>query len=226
MTTILGKTASEQSQKALRNWAERNPGAKEAAAERGTAVHAACENFIRGLPVEIKDEYRPFWDGLSPYLEAYDAFLWSEMPLRPQWKHCSGHDDIHRVWSLAHGYVGCPDFVAVRNGVTVLGDFKTSNAPYCRYYPQADDRSKFTGWNKYGKVGMQLAAYAMAFEETCGIHIDQCQVLVSTPEITQNFIIRGDELEKFKVRWLQRVRMYYEILEKAEAPEQLELAAA
>ncbi len=44
VTTILGKTASAHAKKMLTNWNLKNPGGKESAAARRTAVHQACED--------------------------------------------------------------------------------------------------------------------------------------------------------------------------------------
>jgi hypothetical protein len=217
VTAILGKTSSEASKKALLTWAKNNPGGREAAAERGTAVHAACEAYIRGLPTNIPDAYRPYWDGLAKHLDKYDSFLWSEKPLRPQWKHCTGLDGISRIWSHKYNYCGCPDLVAVRNNVTCLVDFKTSVGPYARYYPKEKDRSTFGGWNKFRKCAIQLAAYAIACDETLGIKVDTAQILVSTPEIDQSFYLHGDDLEVYRFKWLQKVRHYQEICEQEAA---------
>lgn len=218
VTTILSKTASEHAKKALNSWAAKNPGAREAAAERGSAVHAACEDYIRGRPVQISDEHRPFWEGLDEELDKFDGFLWSERPLLPQWRHVVGDDGIARIWSHRHGYAGVPDLIATRNGVTIMGDFKTSNGPYARWYPKEQDRSLFTGWSKYKKCAEQLAAYALAAEETLGVHVDTALILVRTPHMRQNFYIHGDELAKHRVSFLQKVRRYYEM--KAEEQEQ------
>ena len=49
--------------KMLNNWNLKNPGGKEKAAARGTAIHQACEDYIRGLPINLLDEYLPFWRG-------------------------------------------------------------------------------------------------------------------------------------------------------------------
>ena len=224
VTTILGKTASEFSKKCLRSWQEKNPNGAELAAQRGTAIHAACEAYIRGLPTDIPDEYRPYWDGLAKHLDKYDYFIWSEKPLRPEWKFCTGEDGISRIWSHQFGYAGCPDLIGVRNGVTILADFKTSVGPYSRYYPKESHREMFAGANKFYKCATQLAAYAQASKETLGIQVDCSQILVSTPEIIQSFFLHGDDLQHFKVKWLQKVRKYHEILEQ-EAVEQAELDA-
>ena len=39
VTTIISETASEANKKKLEMWSKQNPGVKEAAAERGTAIH-------------------------------------------------------------------------------------------------------------------------------------------------------------------------------------------
>jgi hypothetical protein len=212
VTAILGKTSSAASKKALLTWAANNPGAREKAAERGTAVHAAAENYVRGLPVDIHDDYRPFWEGIGPHLDRYDHFIWSEKPLDPRWRYCTGHDGISRVWSHAHGFTGCPDIIGVRNDIVILSDFKTSVNPYCRWYPKGDDRSAFTGWMKFKKCALQLAAYTIAAEETLGIRVHANQILVSTPTENQMFMIRGDELEMYKVSWRQKVRLFYDLV--------------
>ena len=85
VTTILGKTASAHAKKMLNNWNLKNPGGKESAAARGTAVHQACEDYIRGKEVSLPEAYEPFWNGLSKHLDRFDSFLWSEKPLNPEW---------------------------------------------------------------------------------------------------------------------------------------------
>lgn len=214
VTTILGKTASEKSKNMLRNWNVKNPGGLEAAAARGSAVHKACEDYIRGIPVEIDERYLPFWEGLSQHLDRYDHFIWSEKPLDPKWKYTTGSDGISRVWSHKYQFCGCPDFIGVRNGVMILGDFKTSNQPYCRYFPDKDNRQNFTGWSKFTKCSMQLGAYSLAIKETLDLDIDAAQIVVSTPKTNQSFILRGDELQRFQQKWLQKVRRYWEMKEE------------
>jgi hypothetical protein len=209
VTTILGKTAGAKAQQALETWALKNPGAREEAAERGTLIHAACEDYIRGLPVQVPERYEPYWRGLSEHLDKFDYFIWSERPLQPEWSFCIGDDGISRIWSHRYKYAGCPDLVGYRNGVAWLTDFKTSVGAYSRYYPREDNRSRFGGWKKFAKTSLQLGAYAMALEETLGIEIEIAQILVSVADgSTQSFLLRGDELHEAKYKWLQRVAQY------------------
>lgn len=215
VTTILSKCATESSKKALKNWILKNPGGSAAAAKRGSAVHQACEDYIRGKEIKIEEEYKPFWNGISKHLDRYDEFIWSEQPLRPQWSHCTGDDGISRVWSHKYQYCGCPDLVGIRNNVVIIADFKTSNQPYSRFYPKSkDDRSRFTGWNKFNKCAMQLAAYAQAIQETLEIGVDCAQIICSTTEIDQSFILSTAELERYRTKWLQKIRRYQEIKEE------------
>lgn len=218
VTAILSKTAGARANQALAAWNLRNPGGREAAAQRGSIIHAACEDYIRGRPVQVPQELLPYWEGLSQHLDRYDCFIWSERPLRPEWSFCTGEDDISRIWSHRHKYCGCPDLVGLRRGSAWLADFKSSVGPYSRYYPREDNRALFGGWSKFNKCGIQLGAYAIALEETLGISIDMGQILVTTPEITQSFLLRGDELDSFRYKWLQRVASYWKMVElEAEA---------
>ena len=72
VTTVLSATETEKSKKGLRTWQQNNPGALEAAAARGSAIHKCCEDYIRGLPIDCPDEYQPFWNGMSQYLDWFD----------------------------------------------------------------------------------------------------------------------------------------------------------
>ena len=84
----------------------------------------------------------------------------------------------------------------------------------------SEHQANFTGWNKLNKCALQLAAYGQAAQETLDVHIDCAQILVSTPEIDQSFLFHGDDLTKYKTKWLQKVRRYREL--KAEESQALE----
>ena len=213
VTTVLGVTSSEKSKRSLENWCAKNPGAKEEACARGTEIHACCERYLRNLPVNCPEKYSSYWDGMEKHLSKFDSIIWSERPLKPEWVPITVADDnMPRIWSSKYLYSGTPDLVGIRNGMVILADYKTSSGPYCRHFPVGEDRSKFTGYMKMQKVKMQLAAYAIAFEETLGVHIDATQVIVSTDDMTQNFYIRGAELEASKRKWLERVNLFWNIM--------------
>jgi len=216
VTTVLGATATAASKAALNNWLANNPGGREAAVERGTAIHAACEDYVRGRPVSVSPEIQCYWDGLARHLDSYDGFIWSEVPLLPQHRHLiDAESGIAMVYSLEYRYAGVPDLIALRNGAHFLVDFKTSNNLYCRFYPDeevAEAGGSFGGWMKYLKCATQLAAYKIAIKETLGLTINRVEILTSTPETTQRFQIHGPELKKFEVKWLQKVRAYQDLV--------------
>jgi hypothetical protein len=219
VTTVLGATSSAASKAALNNWLANNPGGREAAADRGTAIHKACEDYVRGRPVSVPAEIRCYWDGLAAHLDSYDSFIWSEVPLLPEHRHLiDAESGIAMVHSLQYRYAGVPDLIALRNGAHFLVDFKTSNNPYCRFFPKQDDDEliaaggSFGGWMKYVKCATQLAAYKIAIKETLGVTINRVEILASTPLITQRFQIHGPELKKFEVKWLQKVRAYQDLV--------------
>lgn len=208
VTSILGKTAGAKANQRLQAWNLNNPGAREAAAKRGTAIHAACEDYIRGKEVDLPDDLLPYWEGVAQHLDRYEGFLWSEKPLRREWDFCTGEDGISRIWSHEHGYSGCPDIVGLRGGVAWLADVKSSVSPYCRYFPKEENRAHFSGWMKFNKCGLQLGAYSIAIEETLGIDVEFGGMLVTTPETVQSFILRPHELRSFRFKWLQKVAEY------------------
>lgn len=213
VTAILSKTASEKTKNILHQWNLKNPGAKEAAAKRGSFIHKACEDHIRGKTFDVPTDLQPYWNGLARHLDAYDYFIWSEKPLRPDWSFCTGEDGISRIWSHEYRYCGCPDIVGVRGGVMTLADVKSSTGRYCRYYPKDGvNREFFGGWKKFQKCALQLGAYAIALEETLGISVDMAQMVITTPDTTQSFLLRGHELHAWRYKWLQRVSDYYRIV--------------
>ena len=219
VTTILGAVASEKSKRSLETWNTNNPGAKEEACARGTHIHECCEHYLRGLPFDVDPRWTSYWEGMEKHLCKVEDLLWSERPMRPEWRPIAVADDgMPRIWSSQYLYSGTPDLVYQRNGMTILADYKTSTNPYCRFFPKdSTDRTRFTGWMKYQKVCKQLAAYSIAFEETLGVKIDACQVLVSTEDLTQNFYVQGGEFNKFKRKWLENVNTFWGMMQGDQA---------
>src|SRR6056300_1386855 len=79
VTTILSETASEANKRKLEMWSKANPGVKEAAAERGTAIHYGMEQYLKGNKnPEIKEEYADFWAGMPKILDQFQEVLWAE----------------------------------------------------------------------------------------------------------------------------------------------------
>lgn len=217
VTTVLSATESEKSKKSLATWQKNNPGALDEASKRGSAIHLGCENYLRGLPPDIPDEYYPFWNGITEYLDWFDVLHWSERPLRPDWYHLRSDDkEVAFVWSTEHRYAGCPDLIGEIGGVKVIADFKTSNGPYRNSFPDRGDRMGFGGFRKYQKCAQQMAAYRLALAERTGFKCDVALVIVSTPETSQGIFIDGDQLNLYESRFLKRVKQFHEIDNEAE----------
>ena len=212
VTTVLSATETEKAKKSLATWQANNPGGLEEASTRGSAIHLGCENYLRGLDPGVPDEYQPFWNGISQYLDWFDTLHWSERPLRPDWYHLRSDDrEVAFVWSTKHRYAGCPDLIGEIGGVKVIADFKTSNAPYRSSFPDRGDRMGFGGYRKYTKCAQQMAAYRLALEERTGFKCDVALIIVTTPETTQGIFIDSDQMDLYESRFLKRAKQFHEM---------------
>ena len=226
VTTILSETASEANKKKLEMWSKANPGVKEQAAERGTFIHAKCEDYLtHGIKdPEVPEEYRAYWEGMPAILEQFDECIWSEVPLLEEHKYTIGSDGIARVWHAdeeGRGYAGAPDIIANVKGKLILADIKTSFKPYSRKWPKdypkgsQEWRDLLGGYMKYKKTVKQLAAYDRAIEHTLGLKVDGAAILVSTPIRTQVFKISRRFLDMVWEDWQKIVVSYYEQLKES-----------
>jgi hypothetical protein len=224
VTTIISQTASEQNKKKLEMWSKNNPGVKEQAAERGTAIHYGMEQYLKGdREPEIKDEYGNFWSGLPKILDQFTEVLWAESPVLDKFKFTVGSDDIARVWGSddqGRAWAGAPDIIAVVNNKLTLADLKTSVKPYSRRWPKDYEkgtqewRNLLGGYMKFKKTCKQLAAYDIAIEQTLGLKVQQAAILVSTPERTQIFKISRGFLNSLRQDWYKIVEEYYKQIEE------------
>ena len=205
-----------------------NPGKADEAAARGTWIHEATENYIRGLRVIPPDSYLPYWAGvperITELLEG-GRVLWSERPFnQPRWSKYVGEDGVGRIHyydpSNRQGYAGCCDLIYMDdNAEIVLADFKTSVGPYSSRFPNkkftGDEKTKkalISGVFKVKKTRLQLAAYKLAAENCLGIKIDKTQIIVSTPlkaYETQVFTFSEKEWEKDTDSWLMILDQFY-----------------
>ena len=96
-------------------------------------------------------------------------------------------------------YAGSTDLVCVHNGKDTVVDFKQSNRP------------KKQEW--IGDYYLQIAAYAMAHDYVHGSQIEQGIIMVCTPDLYyQEFVVNGAELRQAKHGFLNRLDMYYDLL--------------
>jgi|TARA_R100001510_G_C7636768_1_gene194839 hypothetical protein len=223
VTTIIGETASEANKRKLEMWSKNNPGVKEKAAERGTAIHYGMECYLKGNKnPEIADEYKDFWAGMPPILDQFEEVLWAESPVLDKFDFTMGADEVARVWgsdSEGRAWAGAPDIIAVANGKLTLADLKTSVKPYSRRWPKdlekgsPEWRDLLGGHMKFKKTCKQLAAYDIAIEQTLDMKVQQAAILVSTPARTQIFKISRRFLDILREDWYKIVEEYYKQIE-------------
>ena len=219
VTTIISETASEANKRKLEMWSKNNPGVKEAAAERGTAIHYGMECYLKGnKEPDIPDEYKDFWAGMPPILDQFQEVFWAESPVREDYDFTIGADDVARVWGCddeGRAWAGAPDIIAVANNKLTLADLKTSVKPYCRKWPKEYEkgsqewRDLLGGHMKFKKTCKQLAAYDIAIQQTLGLKVSQAAILVSTPVRTQIFKISRRYLDLLHNDWYKIVEEYY-----------------
>jgi hypothetical protein len=205
-------------------WSKNNPGVKEAAAERGTAIHYGMEQYLKGNKTpEIADEYQDFWQGMPSILDQFDEVLWAETPVVDRFKFTIGADDVARVWGCdpdGRAWAGAPDIIGVVNNKLTLADLKTSVKPYSRKWPKdlekgsPEWRDLLGGHLKFKKTLKQLAAYDLAITQTLGIKVQQAAILVSTPVRTQVFKISRNFLNVLHADWYRLVSEYYTQIEQ------------
>lgn len=224
VTTIISETASEANKRKLEMWSKNNPGVKEAAAERGTAVHYGMEQYLKGNKnPEIPDAYSDFWSGMPSILDQFEEVLWAESPVLERFNFTIGADDVARVWGCddeGRAWAGAPDIIGVVNNKLTLADLKTSVKPYSRKWPKdlekgsPEWRDLLGGHMKFKKTCKQLAAYDIAIEQTLGMKVQQAAILVSTPVRTQIFKISRNFLNSLREDWLKIVEEYYKQVEE------------
>jgi hypothetical protein len=219
VTTILSQTASEANKQKLEMWSKNNPGVKEAAAERGTAIHYGMECYLKKIEHEVPGEYAEFWTGMPGILDQFEEVIWAESPLLEKHQFTVGSDDVARVWGCdneGRAWAGAPDIIGVVGGKLTLADLKTSVKPYSRRWPKdlekgsPEWRDLLGGHMKFKKTCKQLAAYDLGIEQTLGMKVQQAAILVSTPVRTQVFKISRRFLDMLRTDWLGIVKEYYE----------------
>ena len=228
VTSVLSATQTEKTRKKLEAWNAANPGKSAKAAERGSWIHGAVENYIRGLVVDPPAHYHPYWVDMPQALdELLDGatVLWSEKPYnQPQWSSYVGEDGVGRLHyydpKQDHGYAGCPDIIYKnREGEIILGDFKTSVGPYSSRFPssKADisetlKKQMISGVFKLKKTTLQLAAYKAAAESCLGVEISKTQIIVSTEDprfSVQTFTFSEKEVERHTADWFSVLKQFH-----------------
>ena len=188
VTTILGRTKDDQF---LKDWIARK-GRKEAerikneSATRGTSMHKYLENYVLGKGYEDLTDL-----GQETKRMAEKVI---EVGLAPVSEYFGSEVTLYYPGL----YAGSTDLVGIHNGKETVIDFKQSNRP------------KKEEW--IGDYKLQAAAYAMAHDQVHGSNIEQCVIMVCTPDLYyQEFKIDGLNLRKAKHDFLKRLDYYHEL---------------
>jgi len=195
VTTILSATQPPEKMKALAEWRLR-VGADEAtrivdsSATRGTAVHTILENYITGQGyLDLTDIGRNAHTMAQTIIDKGLANKITE------------YYGIEATMYYPELYAGATDLVAVHDGKDSIIDFKQSNRPKKREWIH--------------DYCLQLAAYAMAHNAVYQTDIQKGVIMMVTPDnYYQEFIIEGNELQKYKHEFLRRIDLYYNQLNK------------
>lgn len=117
----------------------RRPAGERSAAELGTAVHAACEEYaLTGRRPEVDDDVRPFFEQFDAWAQEWQpAYEAAEMT----------------VYNPTYSYAGTTDAILRIAGQRVIVDYKTTAKT-------KDSSGKET--RPYSTVALQLAAYRYA----------------------------------------------------------------
>ena len=188
VTTILGRTKDDTY---LRKWIAQK-GKEEAeriktqSATRGTSMHKYLENYVLGRGYEDLTKL-----GQETKRMAQKVI---EVGLAPVSEYFGSEVTLYYPGL----YAGSTDLVGIHNGKETVIDFKQANKP------------KREEWITDYKL--QAGAYAMAHDQVHGSNIEQCVIMVCTPDLYyQEFKIDGLNLRKAKHDFLRRLDEYYEL---------------
>jgi len=194
VTTILGQTQSIEKRESLARWiakegkikAER---VKSEAAARGSAMHSIIEHHVNGNNILDMTE-----TGQGAHRMAAVVID-------------KGFKDLDEIWgsevvlSYPGLYAGQTDLVGVYQGRDSIIDFKQSNKP------------KREEWIE--DYYYQGVAYATAHDCIYGTRIEQCVIMMCTPDLYyQQFVLNGARFRQYKWKWLWRLSEYYKSASK------------
>ena len=196
VTTVLGKTKDTSF---LDSWIKRK-GKTEAerikneSSTRGTSMHKYLENYVLGKGYEDLTDL-----GQETKRMAEKVI---EVGLAPVSEYFGSEVTLYYPGL----YAGQTDLVGLHNDRETIIDFKQANRP------------KREEW--IGDYKLQAGAYAMAHDYVHGSNIDQCIIMICTPDLYyQEFRIEGTILRRAKHDFLRRLNQYYDLMqdEKEEA---------
>ena len=202
VTTILDRTKSEQSKKALNQWrarvgAERAQQITTEAANRGTRMHTYLERYIKEGAIPER--------GSNPF--SWPSHMMANTIVEHGLKNVSEFWGIEVPLYFPKVYAGTTDGAGIHLNAESILDYKQTNKPKRREW--IDDY--FT----------QLCAYAEAHNEVYGTRIrkgvvlmcikpdlDADHMIIGKPQY-QEFVLEGAEFERYRDLWWRRVEQFY-----------------
>jgi genome maintenance exonuclease 1 len=203
VTTILDKTKPEEKKLILEQW-RRRVGHEKAqqitteAANRGTRMHTYLEHYVKNG--ELKDR------GTNP-------FGWASHAMAEVVIDQGINNRVNEFWGyevplyFPQVYAGTTDAAGVHLNEEAILDYKQTNKPKKREWIE--------------DYFLQLCAYAEAHNELHGTRIRKGVILMCVKPVTddmgnvlsepeyQEFVLEGDEFEKYRGLWWKRVEQYY-----------------
>jgi hypothetical protein len=191
VTTILAATQSEEKKASLEAWrqrlgAEAADKVKDDAAARGTVMHHIIESWLTDQGhLDLTEVGQQAHTMANIIIEkGLDKRLTQVYGVEPT------------VFHSGMGYAGATDFIGVHDGELIIGDFKQSNKP------------KRREWIEDYKL--QMAAYALAFQDMFNIHVGRAINFICTKDFYyQEFMFDGEEFRQAKYTWMKKVEQYY-----------------
>jgi len=191
VTTVLDATKSEESKQALNNWRKRVGTAQAQAitteaAGRGTRMHKYIEDYIKNGVLSDP--------GSNPY--SIQAHKMAQQIVNNGLVKCNEYWGTEVPLYFPKVYAGTTDLCGVHDGSDCIMDHKQSN--------------KFKKREWIDDYFVQLAAYANAHNEVHGTKIRKGVIFMCTADVVyQEFIIEGNEFDKYSDMWFNRLEQYY-----------------
>lgn len=191
VTTILSATQSEEKKLVLQNWRNRVGHAKAQeitteAAGRGTRMHKFLEDWIKTGELSAS--------GSNPY--SIQSHKMAQSIIAQGLHNCTEFWGTEVPLYFPSVYAGTTDLVGVHDGSESIMDHKQTNKPKKREW--IDD------------YFIQLTAYATAHNELHGTKIRKGVIFMCDPNsVYQEFIIEGNEFDKYQQEWYKKLEQYY-----------------
>ncbi len=191
VTTVLSATTPIEKKQALQEWRNR-VGHKKAqeitteAAGRGTRMHKFLEDYIK--TGKLNDP------GSNPY--SVQSHKMADSIIRQGLVNCNEYWGTEVPLYFPSVYAGTTDLCGIHSGSEAIMDHKQTNKPKKREWIE--------------DYFIQLCAYAVAHNEVHGTKIRKGVIFMCDPNsVYQEFILEGDEFDKYENIWFQRLEQFY-----------------